>query len=157
MDEYEGLGIIILVVIIGSILGFTAFIGLFIYLLIRVFRRGRRLENDDLYTRARRDRAWVNTANPSNRPQRTRAGVIQKRLTRPIEEPSVQTDWNVELHTPLSIFEAQASIICPVCQTSFSSGEQIRTCPECSVQHHKECWSMIGGCSTFGCKYTPTS
>jgi len=48
--------------------------------------------------------------------------------------------------------ETTSSAICPVCQSGFMSEQQTITCPKCRVKHHKECWDMIGGCSTFGCK-----
>ena len=48
--------------------------------------------------------------------------------------------------------EATGTIICPVCQSGFVSEEKTISCPKCGVKHHKECWKMIGGCSTFGCK-----
>lgn len=44
------------------------------------------------------------------------------------------------------------ALTCPVCQTGFITGQSTITCSECSVRHHKECWEMIEGCSTFGCK-----
>ena len=36
-----------------------------------------------------------------------------------------------------------------------SEDKGTKTCPDCGVKHHKECWEMIGGCSTFGCKHGP--
>ena len=59
------------------------------------------------------------------------------------------------LDTPLSGFEARADVVCPVCRTGFTSGQRARICPACEVKHHRECWTMIGGCSTFGCKHAP--
>ncbi len=29
------------------------------------------------------------------------------------------------------------------------------TCPNCDQIHHRECWSEIGGCGTYGCEQAP--
>ncbi len=44
---------------------------------------------------------------------------------------------------------------CPICQSSIFEGEQVLTCPGCDQVHHQECWSEVGGCSTYGCKEAP--
>ena len=62
-----------------------------------------------------------------------------------VEKPGVSPDD----------IETAADVMCPVCRVGFTAQQKIRTCPECGVQHHKECWTMIGGCSTFGCKHAP--
>lgn len=44
---------------------------------------------------------------------------------------------------------------CPICQTSIAATEFIVTCPQCDQVHHRECWSEIGGCGTYGCEQAP--
>lgn len=44
---------------------------------------------------------------------------------------------------------------CPICQTSIGTDEFAVTCPQCGQVHHRECWSEVGGCSTYGCKQAP--
>lgn len=44
---------------------------------------------------------------------------------------------------------------CPICQTSIGDEEFAVTCPQCSQVHHRECWSEVGGCSTYGCTQAP--
>lgn len=58
-----------------------------------------------------------------------------------------------ELDTLSSVFEARADVICPICRADFVLGQATRTCPECGVRHHNECWDMIRGCSSFGCEH----
>lgn len=47
------------------------------------------------------------------------------------------------------------SAVCPICQTEINSAESCVTCPDCDQIHHRECWSEIGGCGTYGCKQAP--
>lgn len=44
---------------------------------------------------------------------------------------------------------------CPICQTLVSSDDFVVTCPQCRQVHHRECWSEVGGCSTYGCSEAP--
>jgi hypothetical protein len=54
------------------------------------------------------------------------------------------------------VFTAQqASVTCPVCLSVVQAGEVVHRCPECDIVHHQECWTEVGGCSTFGCKQAP--
>ncbi|HEV3165435.1 MAG TPA: RING finger protein [Isosphaeraceae bacterium] len=46
---------------------------------------------------------------------------------------------------------------CPICQTMIAGEEAVITCPECEQVHHRECWSEVGGCATYGCKQAPAS
>lgn len=46
-------------------------------------------------------------------------------------------------------------VVCPICQTDISSNEPSVTCPGCDQVHHRECWSEIGGCGTYGCREAP--
>ena len=46
-------------------------------------------------------------------------------------------------------------VTCPICQTAISAAEFIVTCPQCDQVHHRECWSEIGGCGTYGCEQAP--
>lgn len=42
--------------------------------------------------------------------------------------------------------------ICSICQTNIRPNENCVTCPSCDQIHHRECWSEVGGCGTYGCK-----
>ena len=33
--------------------------------------------------------------------------------------------------------------------------DEVLLCPACSQLHHSECWSEVGGCSTYGCAPAP--
>ncbi|MAT70436.1 MAG: hypothetical protein CMJ58_13035 [Planctomycetaceae bacterium] len=44
---------------------------------------------------------------------------------------------------------------CPICQTAIAPGEDAVECEKCRQRHHRECWSEIGGCGTFGCSQAP--
>ena len=44
---------------------------------------------------------------------------------------------------------------CPICQTGIGADEFAVTCPQCHQVHHRECWSEVGGCSTYGCTQAP--
>jgi Prokaryotic RING finger family 1 len=44
---------------------------------------------------------------------------------------------------------------CPICQTSVAPGEATIVCPACDQVHHRECWSDVGGCATYGCENAP--
>jgi hypothetical protein len=46
---------------------------------------------------------------------------------------------------------------CPICQTSIHAGENAIDCPKCSQRHHHECWTEVGGCSTYGCPQAPAA
>lgn len=46
-------------------------------------------------------------------------------------------------------------IVCPICQTDITPGEASVACPACDQMHHRECWSEIGGCGTYGCGEAP--
>ncbi len=37
-------------------------------------------------------------------------------------------------------------LICPVCQRPFSEGEDIVSCPQCGLPHHRTCWQQEGHC-----------
>jgi hypothetical protein len=49
--------------------------------------------------------------------------------------------------------DAQAT--CPLCQSAIQSDEFVVTCPKCEQIHHRECWSEVGGCGTYGCEQAP--
>lgn len=44
---------------------------------------------------------------------------------------------------------------CPICQTAVAADEFVVSCPGCDQIHHRECWSEIGGCGTYGCTQAP--
>ena len=45
--------------------------------------------------------------------------------------------------------------MCPICQTGIQADEFVVTCPQCDQVHHRECWSEVGGCGTYGCEQAP--
>jgi hypothetical protein len=46
--------------------------------------------------------------------------------------------------------------VCPICQSEITPQEYCVTCPSCDQIHHRECWSEIGGCGSYGCQEAPT-
>ncbi len=44
---------------------------------------------------------------------------------------------------------------CPICQTMVGPGEAVMACPLCEQVHHRECWTDVGGCATYGCENAP--
>jgi hypothetical protein len=46
---------------------------------------------------------------------------------------------------------------CPVCQTAVAAHEDVIACPACDQVHHRDCWTEVGGCATYGCENSPTS
>lgn len=48
-----------------------------------------------------------------------------------------------------------AGATCPICQTAITAEEFLVTCPQCDQVHHRECWSEIGGCGSYGCEQAP--
>jgi hypothetical protein len=46
---------------------------------------------------------------------------------------------------------------CPLCQSSIQAEEFVVTCPKCDQLHHRECWSEVGGCGTYGCEQAPAA
>jgi Prokaryotic RING finger family 1 len=44
---------------------------------------------------------------------------------------------------------------CPVCQTTIEPGEPTLVCPACDQVHHRDCWTDVGGCATYGCENAP--
>lgn len=55
--------------------------------------------------------------------------------------------------TTLSV--GSESALCPICQTDMDSTDACVDCPECQQVHHRECWSEVGGCGTYGCREAP--
>ncbi|MBC7287510.1 MAG: hypothetical protein H5T86_05580 [Armatimonadetes bacterium] len=45
--------------------------------------------------------------------------------------------------------------ICPYCRFPLKQGERMIVCPACKVGHHADCWNENGGCTTYGCQYSP--
>lgn len=67
---------------------------------------------------------------------------------------ALTVDARVLASTQLSAGDPGAT--CPICQTSIAEDEFAVTCPQCNQIHHRECWSEVGGCSTYGCKQAPS-
>ena len=49
----------------------------------------------------------------------------------------------------------ESGATCPICQTAVAAEEFVVSCPVCDQVHHRECWSEIGGCGTYGCTQAP--
>lgn len=49
----------------------------------------------------------------------------------------------------------QISKICPYCQSPIEESDQTTVCANCMITHHNECWLENGGCTTYGCKFSP--
>ncbi len=45
--------------------------------------------------------------------------------------------------------------ICPYCRFPLKRRERMIVCPACKVGHHADCWRENGGCTTYGCRYSP--
>ena len=58
--------------------------------------------------------------------------------------------------TSTQLKPGEPGAICPICQTSIGENEFAVTCPQCQQVHHRECWSEVGGCSTYGCTEAPS-
>ena len=88
-----------------------------------------------------------------------RRDLVKKRLHRrrvlEIQEAIPYIELGLERDVTLTALRASGDLICPICRANFAMGQDTRICIECGVKHHKECWNMIRGCSTFGCKYAP--
>jgi predicted RNA-binding Zn-ribbon protein involved in translation (DUF1610 family) len=50
-----------------------------------------------------------------------------------------------------------AGKFCAVCQTDILAGEEVVTCPSCSLPYHAECWRDNEGCAQYGCPSAPTT
>ena len=44
---------------------------------------------------------------------------------------------------------------CPICQTTVEPDEATLVCPACDQVHHRDCWTEVGGCATYGCENAP--
>jgi hypothetical protein len=42
---------------------------------------------------------------------------------------------------------------CPVCTIDLKVDEEVVSCPNCDLLHHRDCWFGIPICSTDGCQY----
>lgn len=54
--------------------------------------------------------------------------------------------------TPIT---ADRPVKCPICQTAMTAGEDCVTCSDCDQLHHRDCWSEMGGCGSYGCAQAP--
>jgi len=68
------------------------------------------------------------------------------------EAKPLQTETKAQ---PASSTAESAGKICPYCQTEIQPGEEVIVCPACNVPHHADCWTENGGCTTYGCEYSP--
>jgi Prokaryotic RING finger family 1 len=44
---------------------------------------------------------------------------------------------------------------CPICQTAVGPTDALIACQLCDQVHHRECWTDVGGCATYGCENAP--
>jgi len=86
-----------------------------------------------------------------------RRDLVKRRLHRrripEIQEAIPYIELRLERDVAITVIRASGDLICPICRADFFLGQDTRACPECGVKHHNECWNMIRGCSTFGCKH----
>jgi hypothetical protein len=68
-------------------------------------------------------------------------------------EIALASDARVLASTRLKAGDPGAT--CPICQSGIGTDEVVVTCPGCHQAHHRECWSEVGGCSTYGCSQAP--
>ncbi len=54
-----------------------------------------------------------------------------------------------------ALADPHAQATCPVCQSTIRPGEAVLACPACEQVHHRECWTEVGGCATYGCENAP--
>src|SRR5262245_19305864 len=66
---------------------------------------------------------------------------------------ALTVDARVLSSSPARPGDPQAT--CPLCQSAIQSEEFVVTCPKCDQLHHRECWSEVGGCGTYGCEQAP--
>ncbi|HXE55790.1 MAG TPA: FHA domain-containing protein [Tepidisphaeraceae bacterium] len=45
-----------------------------------------------------------------------------------------------------------AETLCGACQTPISLLDETKTCPDCGVAFHANCWTENRGCSSYGCR-----
>jgi ssDNA-binding Zn-finger/Zn-ribbon topoisomerase 1 len=62
---------------------------------------------------------------------------------------------NAKVLTARQLRPGEDAATCPICQTAIAAEEFFVTCPKCDQVHHRECWSEIGGCGTYGCEQAP--
>ncbi|QDV49793.1 RING finger protein [Gimesia fumaroli] len=65
---------------------------------------------------------------------------------------ALTTDLKVLFSAPLDVGQ---TAVCPICQSDIQANESCVQCPDCDQTHHRECWSEIGGCGTYGCQQAP--
>lgn len=44
---------------------------------------------------------------------------------------------------------------CPICQMALAPGEFEAICPSCNQVHHRDCWTEVRGCGSYGCPEAP--
>lgn len=65
---------------------------------------------------------------------------------------ALTSDLKVLFSSPLDVSQ---TAVCPICQTDIDTNESCVKCPDCDQIHHRECWSEVGGCGTYGCQQAP--
>lgn len=48
-----------------------------------------------------------------------------------------------------------APAACPICQTALQVGDFEALCPSCKQVHHRDCWTEVRGCGSYGCAEAP--
>ena len=69
--------------------------------------------------------------------------------------PSWPPSANAELSRPALADPLSQGATCPICQTTIEPAEATIVCPACDQVHHRECWTEVGGCATYGCENAP--
>lgn len=82
-------------------------------------------------------------------------------LAAPSPAPAATPAWGAPSLAPI-VTSALADprsqgATCPICQTAMGPDEAVITCPACDQVHHRECWTDVGGCATYGCEHAPKS
>jgi hypothetical protein len=85
--------------------------------------------------------------------------LIEGLLGKTVRCPRCRTEFVATADAQVVRFNAAAAetagLSCPTCQADVQPGEATLRCPSCEQLHHRECWTEVGGCSTYGCPQAP--
>ena len=95
-------------------------------------------------------------AAPSPLAQRTPIEAI------PVSEKTAAEIPAISAITPFTPSPDLVGRSCPICLTDLYPAdsykrEMVVVCPDCHTYHHQICWEINLGCSTYGCKWTPSA
>lgn len=74
----------------------------------------------------------------------------------PTCETALALTLDAKVLSTRQLIPGEPGATCPICQTAVAAEEFVVSCPGCDQVHHRECWSEIGGCGTYGCTQAPT-